>query len=232
MDAGYGNDQLVVYLFLPKEAKPPYQPIIYFPGSNYIYIDKLTSNHVRRLDFFLKSGRALILPIYKGTFERRDGLNSDLADESVFYRDHVIMWRKDIGRTIDYLETRSDITADKVGYFGWSWGGFMGGLLPAIETRIKAIVLHVGGMEMNHALPEVDQINFLPRVYQPVLMLNGKHDMFFPVETSQKPMFNLLGTPAKDKKIITYETGHLVPRTELIKESLGWFDQYLGHVKK
>jgi dienelactone hydrolase len=231
MDAGYGKDQLVVYLFLPKEAKPPYQPIIFFPGSNYIYIDELTSNHVRRMDFFLKSGRALILPIYKGTFERRDGLNSDLADESVFYRDHVIMWRKDIGRTIDYLETRSDISADKVGYFGWSWGGFMGGILPAIETRIKAIVLHVGGMEMNHALPEADQINFLPRVYQPVLMLNGKHDMFFPVETSQKPMFNLLGTPAKDKKIITYEAGHLVPRTELIKESLGWFDQYLGRVK-
>jgi hypothetical protein len=43
-----------------------------------------------------------------------------------------------------------------------------------IETRIKAVVLHVGGMEMNKALPEVDQLNFLPRVYQPVLMLNGK----------------------------------------------------------
>ncbi len=232
MDAGYANDKLEVYLFLPRESKPPYQPIIYFPGSNVIYIDKIEgSNVVRRLDFFLKSGRALILPIFKGTFERRDELNSDLADNSVFYRDHVIMWRKDLGRTIDYLETRDDITANKLGFFGWSWGGYMGGILPAIETRIKAIVLHVGGMEMNESLPEVDQLNFLPRVRQPVLMLNGKHDMFFPVETSQKPMFNLLGTQAKDKKIIIYEAGHLVPRTELIRESLGWFDKYLGPVK-
>lgn len=229
MDAGYGNDKLVVYMFLPKEAKPPYQPIVFFPGSNVIYQDELTT--IRNLDFFIKSGRALIYPVFKGTFERRDGLNSDLADESVFYKDHVIMWRKDFGRTIDYLETRPDIIADKVGYFGWSWGGFMGGIIPAIETRIKAIVLHVGGMEMNKALPEVDQLNFLPRVYQPVLMLNGKHDMFFPLETSQKPMFNLLGTPAKDKKIIIYEAGHLVPRTDLIKESLDWFDKYLGHIK-
>ncbi len=233
VDAGYGNDKLVVYLFLPHDAAPPYQPIIYFPGSNVIYMNQLAgSNIVRRLDFFLKSGRALILPVFKGTFERRDELTSDLADESVFYKDHVIMWRKDIGRTIDYLETRPDMLANKVGFFGWSWGGYMGGIIPAIETRIKAIVLHVGGMEMNKSLPEVDQLNFLPRVHQPVLMLNGKHDMFFPVETSQKPMFNFLGTPAKDKKIIIYDAGHLVPRTDLIKESLGWFDQYLGPVKK
>ncbi len=228
IDAGYGDERLVVYLFLPKGAKPPYQPILFFPGSNVIYEDQLKHNNVRRLDFILKSGRALILPIFKGTFERRDELNSDLANETVSYRDHVIMWRKELGRTIDYLETREDMQADKIGYFGWSWGGYMGGILPAIETRIKTIVLHVGGMEMNKSLPEVDQLNFLPRVYQPALMLNGKHDQFFPVETSQKAMFGHLGTRPEDKKIIIYDAGHLVPRAELIKETLGWYDKYLG----
>jgi eukaryotic-like serine/threonine-protein kinase len=231
MSAAYASDKLIVYLFLPRDAKPPYQPILFFPGSNVIYENKFTSTYVSRIDFFIKSGRAIILPVFKGTYERRDELNSDLADESVFYKDHVIMWRKDIGRTIDYLETRPDMLPEKIGYFGWSWGGFMGGIIPAIETRIKAVVLHVGGMEMNKALPEVDQLNFLPRVYQPVIMLNGKHDMFFPVETSQKPMFDLLGTAPKDKKSIIYEAGHVVPRNELIKESLLWFDKYLGPVK-
>jgi eukaryotic-like serine/threonine-protein kinase len=61
-------------------------------------------------------------------------------------------------------------------------------------------------------------------------MLNGKHDMFFPVETSQKPMFDLLGTPVKDKKIFVYESGHLVPRTDFVRETLVWYDQYLGAV--
>jgi dienelactone hydrolase len=149
----------------------------------------------------------------------------------VFYKDHVIMWRKDIGRTIDYLETRPDIQADKIGFLGWSWGGFMGGIFPAIEKRFKVVVLNVGGMEMHRALPEADQLNFLPRVVQPVLMLNGKHDMFFPVETSQKPMYNLLGTPKEKKKMIIYESGHLVPRTDFVKETLLWYDQYLGPVK-
>jgi eukaryotic-like serine/threonine-protein kinase len=231
MSAAYANDELIVYLFLPRDRQPPYQPIFFFPGSNVIYQNKFDGGYADRVDFLVRSGRAIIYPVFKGTFERRDELNSDLADESVFYKDHVIMWRKDIGRAIDYLESRPDMLADKIGYFGWSWGGFMGGIIPAIEKRIKAVVLHVGGMEMNRALPEVDQINFLPRVYQPIIMLNGKHDLFFPVETSQKPMFELLGTPKKDKKIIIYDAGHRVPRTELIKESLFWYDQYLGPVK-
>ena len=181
-------------------------------------------------EFIGKSGRAFVYPIYKGTFERRDGLKSDLQEETVFYKDHVIMWRKDIGRTVDYLETRKDLFSEKIGYFGNSWGGFMGGIIPAVESRIKAVVLLVGGMQMNRSLPEVDQINFLPRVRQPILMLNGKYDMFFPEETSQKPMYDLLGSKIKDLK--TYNEGHIVPRQDLIKETLKWYDQYLGEVNK
>ena len=141
------------------------------------------------------------------------------------------MWRKDIGRSIDYLETRKDIQLDKLGYLGWSWGGYMGGIMPAVEKRIKVIVLNVGGMVMDKSLPEADQLNYLPRVTQPVLMLNGKYDMFFPVETSQKPMFNFLGTPKEHKKIIIYDVGHLVPRTDFVKETLLWYDKYLGPVQ-
>ena len=231
-DAGYNNERIEAYLYLPKNFEAPFQPILFFPGSGDIFSKKFNTGAIHNgIDFILKSGRVIVWPIYKGTHERHDDLKSDLQEETVFYKDHVIMWRKDIGRSIDYLETRRDIQAGKLGYLGWSWGGFMGGIMPAVEKRIKAVVLNVGGMEMNRALPEADQINFLPRVVQPVLMLNGKHDMFFPVETSQKPMFDLLGTPKKDKKIFVYESGHLVPKNEFVKETLLWFDHYLGPVK-
>jgi dienelactone hydrolase len=232
-EAGYNNERMQVYIYLPKNAKPPFQPVIFFPGSNGIFSRTYDGQFVlTRLDFLLKNGRALVVPVFKGTHERHDALKSDLQEETVFYKDHVIMWRKDLGRTIDYLETRKDIQADNLAYLGWSWGGFMGGIMPAVEKRIKVVILNVGGMEMHKTLPEVDQINFIPRVTQPVLMLSGKHDMFFPVETSQRPMFNLLGTPAKDKKIVIYESGHLVPRTDFVKESLPWLDKYLGPVAK
>ena len=62
-------------------------------------------------------------------------------------------------------------------------------------------------------------------------MLNGRFDMTFPYETTSKPMFDLLGTPSKDKKQIVYETDHLIPRKELIKESLNWLDRYFGPAK-
>jgi pimeloyl-ACP methyl ester carboxylesterase len=176
----------------------------------------------------MKSGRALVFPIYKSTFDRQGGLSSDLPDESVAYKDHVVMWEKDVSRTIDYLETRKDMRADKVAYLGVSWGGFLGAIMPAVEKRIRVVVLNVGGMRMEKALPEVDQINYLPRVTQPVLMLNSEHDHYFPLEAAQKPLYRLLGTPPADKRMIVHPSGHLVPRVEFMKETLAWLDEYLG----
>jgi hypothetical protein len=61
-------------------------------------------------------------------------------------------------------------------------------------------------------------------------MLNGKYDMFFPELTSQKPMFDFLGS--KDKQMKVFNDGHLVPRQDLVRETLRWYDQYLGEMKK
>jgi hypothetical protein len=62
-------------------------------------------------------------------------------------------------------------------------------------------------------------------------MLNGRYDMVFPYETCVKPMYDLLGTPEEDKKMVLYDTDHFIPRNELIKETLVWLDRYLGTVK-
>ena len=230
INAGYNNERIQIYVYLPLHATEPLQPVILFPGSADIFESQFQPKVINYngTDFIVKSGRALIYPIYKGTFERHDDLKSDLQDETVAYKDHVIMWGKDIGRTIDYLETRKDMRANAVAYLGVSWGGFMGGILPAVEKRIRVVVLNVGGMEMQKALPEVDQINYVPRVTQPVLMLNGQYDMYFPLVTAQKPMFNLLGTPKNQKRMIVYASGHTVPPVEFVKETLAWLDTYLG----
>jgi hypothetical protein len=45
-------------------------------------------------------------------------------------------------------------------------------------------------------------------------------------------MFDLLGMPDSDKKLILYETDHIPPITEYIKETLTWLDKYLGPVKR
>ena len=230
--APYGNERIIAYLFLPKNRKPPYQTIVFYPGSNAIYARTSANLDIWRVDFLLKSGRAVMYPIYKSTYERADSLQSDYSDKSVFYRDHVLMWAKDLRRSIDYLETRNEIDSSRIGYFAISWGANLGGIMMAVEPRIKAGVLYVAGLGMDPSRPEVDVINFLPRVKQPVIMLNGKYDHFFPVETSQKPFFEMLGTPTDKKRYVLYDGGHFVPRTQLITESLSWLDKYLGPVKQ
>ncbi len=229
--AAYGGERMSAWIYRPKGATVPLQTIVFFPGSGSINGGPSAGVFDGWAEWMVRSGRALVVPIYKSTHERADSLRSDYADMSIFYRDHVVMWAKDYRRTLDYLSTRAEFDSTKFAYFGVSWGGLFGGLVPAVEPRIKAAVLYVAGLAMESSRPEVDIVNFLPRVRQPVLMLNGRYDYFFPLETSQQPFFRFLGTPAADKRYIVYEGGHDVPRTELIKESLAWFDKYLGAVR-
>jgi eukaryotic-like serine/threonine-protein kinase len=225
MNAAYGGDSLLLYLYRPKTGVKPYPAVVYFPGSSAIR-DRPQNLQWRSINFIIKSGRAVLYPVYKGTYQRSDSLFTDTQDTTNFYRDHVIMWAKDLSRAVDYVETRSDITLKQLGYYGVSWGGAMGGLMPAVEPRIKVSILYVAGLSLERARPEVDPINFLPRVNVPTLMLNGRYDFFFPIETAQIPMFRLLGTPADQKRYVIEDGSHFVPRTRLIQETLAWLNKY------
>ena len=230
--AAYGNERAISYLLIPKKGKPPFQTVVFFPGSNALLLRKFAIYPTVALDGFLRSGRAVIYPVYKSTYERGDGMESDVANATNTWRDHVVMWVKDASRAIDYIQTRPDLDHDKIAYYGYSWGAEMGGIVPAVEPRIKACVLALGGLDFQHSLPEVDVINFISRVKQPVLMLNGRYDFFFPVDSTQEPFYQMLGSKKDQKKHVLYDTSHNIPRNELIKESTNWLDQYLGTVSQ
>jgi dienelactone hydrolase len=183
-----------------------------------------------RFEFLVKSGRLAVVPIFKSTYERRDSLRSDVPNGSILWRDHVVMWDQDVRRTVDYLATRADVDTTRVGYFSASWGSAQAPIILATEPRFRAAVLYVAGLTMERGRPEVDPLNFLPRVRVPVLMLDGRYDYYFPVERAQQPFFRWLGTPAGRKRYLVYDGGHDVPREVLIAQSLAWFDRYLGPV--
>ena len=94
--------------FFPSGGSHPTRWSCSFPDrTRFTIVPRARASRVRAFDFILKSGRAVIHPIYKSTYERQDSLKSDYADTTVFYREHVIAWAKDMRRSIDYLETRS-----------------------------------------------------------------------------------------------------------------------------
>ncbi|MBE0710818.1 MAG: SUMF1/EgtB/PvdO family nonheme iron enzyme, partial [Candidatus Aminicenantes bacterium] len=226
-EAAYGGERVSAYLFLPGNAAPPYQTVIYFPGaaSEWQRSSEDIENYYEFpmfLSFIVKNGRAVLYPIYKGTFER--GTNDmasviDYDSGSRQYTGILIQEVQDFRRCLDYLETRPDIDAGRFAYYGMSWGGILGAIIPAVEERLKAVVLLAGGFLGNYR-PEAHPVTYVRRVKSPTLMLNGKYDSILPPETSSKPMFRLLGTPAEHKMQKFYETDHIPPVNEFIKETL------------
>jgi serine/threonine protein kinase/dienelactone hydrolase len=238
-NAAYGRERIIAYLFLPNNAHPPFQTVIYFPGG--VPIDQKSSADLEHyyefpmfLSFIVKNGRAVLFPVYNGTFERkihtRVNFDTSGGTRSHEYTEFLIQVVKDFKRSIDYLQTRQDIDSQKLAYYGMSWGGTFGAFVPAVEDRLKASVLISGGFT-GMERPEVNPVNYASHVKIPTLMLNGRYDTILPPQISQRPMFDLLGTPASDKQWKLYDTDHLPPRNEYVKETLAWFDRYLGPVK-
>ena len=64
-------------------------------------------------------------------------------------------------------------------------------------------------------------------------MINGLSDYGLPVDTAQKPMFDLLGVPPEHKRHVLLEGGH-VPNdlNSVMREILDWYDLYLGPVRR
>jgi dipeptidyl aminopeptidase/acylaminoacyl peptidase len=144
-------------------------------------------------------------------------------------RELRIAWSRDLGRAIDYLDTRSDIDRSRLAFYGVSVGADAGVILSALEPRLKTSVLQSTGTGEDSA-PEMDPVNFAPRVRIPTLMLNGRYDFETPVDKAQRPLFALLGSPAEHKRHAILETGHALPIDDVVREILPWLDRYLGPI--
>jgi len=221
-----GNERMAAHLFLPRNAQPPVPAVVYFPGSSTLFL-RSSENLAGwpRMDFIVKSGRAMLFPVFKGTYERHAGLIPLQQN-----RELMAQWVKDLGASIDYLESRPEIDRNRIGYLGTSMGARLGGVFAALEGRLKVAVLLDGGLTFAPRAPEVDEMNFVPRVKLPVLMVSGQFDFIYPPETSQLPFFRLLGTTEKDKKRIVLDTAHdvMLLRSQAGREVLDWLDRYLG----
>ncbi|MFA5831864.1 MAG: protein kinase [Bacteroidota bacterium] len=230
VDAAYSNERLPMDIFIPRTAVKPIQPVLYFPGSAAFDVRDSRLLQLSMINFIIQSGRAVVYPIYKGTYERGP-FGTDTRSRE---RDRTIMMCKDAMRAIDYIMTRSDFDREKIGYNGISLGGNIGYIILALDPRIKAAVFMGSGFGQTlktAEYPEIFYPNFAPKVKTPVLMLNGRYDCIYPVEECQQPFFDILGTPNANKKHYLANSDHVVPREDQIRETLNWLDTYLGSVK-
>ena len=225
-DAAYGDERVIAHVYLPKSARPPYQTIVYFPGGDASILRSSRELRLTNVDFLIRSGRALVFPVYKGTYERRVSVAGPNAQ-----RDVTIARVKDFGRVMEYIASRADLDRDRVGYYGVSMGAYTGIMINAIEPGLKANVFLGGGLARAVVPLEVDPLNFATRIHVPTLMVNGRSDFQIPYQTSQLPLFRLLGVPPDRKRHALFEGGHMPSQIhDVMREILDWFDRFLGAV--
>lgn len=232
IDAAYRGERLPLWLMLPRNAKPPYQTVVMFPGLESVMNTERPSEYgvyagVGRL--FAAMGRVVILPIYSDTFQRNDGqgLRRLGSAEGV---DLVRRWKMDLGRTHDYIEQREDLNGASTAYLGLSMGTV---LAPYLLDRFHVALLWSGAVDSWE--PESSAILHkaaLKRVTIPVLMVNGRYDVLHPVKYQEK-MFGYLGTAEPDKRHVIYDAGHSdFPINALFQDNKAWLDRYLGEVER
>lgn len=231
------QEPTTLYVVRPKSRGGRLQPIVYSGVGDCCYMKRPNREVLEQLQtagFIVNSGRALVLPIFAGGYERYWPTPTDRADAADRERRLALLWQQDLGHTIDYLESRADMDAQHIGYLGISRGASTAGAINlALETRIRAAALASGGIWLQGPLhPMIDLINYAPRITVPVLMLSGRYDHIFPYEQSQKRTFELLGTPAGSKKQVEYDTGHFtLPPNQVAADVTDWFDRHLGRVR-
>ena len=71
-DTAYGGERMSAYLFLPKNVRPPYQTVLFFPSARVEFIrDSRKLGDLKFFDYVVQSGRAVMYPVYLDTYERQ-----------------------------------------------------------------------------------------------------------------------------------------------------------------
>ena len=219
-----------IYLFLPKSAS--LRSNVSTSWAPAFLLDKVNPpSGLTRFRFCSRRPR-VVLPVFR-PFDRRDEIRPGGPAPNA-----PALWRTPRDRVVEGFDRSSTIetrrrSTEHAAYRGFSFGGAVAAALLAVEPRFKVAVLSSAGLWFQRASPEVDATNFVTRVTLPTLMLNGRYDDLFPIESAQLPFFRRLGTAPGDKKHLIYEGGHGgVPHTEEVRETLDWLDKYLGPVRR
>ena len=223
--AAYPGERLVLQLFLPRNRALPLQTVLHFPGGDALMMDSSRDASLLHIEPFLRSGRAVVYPVYQGTFERRQ----PPPPGPLALRDQMVQQVKDVRRTLDYLQTRPEFDLSRSALHALSYGGWRAPLILAVEKRLTGGIIMSAGLVPLPLPEEVQLQHYLPRVTQPVLYITGREDFGFPLEQSQTPFFELLGSQPGHKRHVLLDWGHLPPGyADVTRELLAWTDRWLG----
>jgi formylglycine-generating enzyme required for sulfatase activity/DNA-binding winged helix-turn-helix (wHTH) protein len=227
---GANEEEAIAYLYLPKNAKPPYQVIHYLGGSALWLgtpVTEAVEGRMPSMEPYLRAGKAVFVVVLKG-FEGRPPLREYalVGTNSSRYTEIVKGWIEDLRRGVDVLVSMPDVKPGKIVFWNHSTTEF-GAILAALEKRYAAVVLVGSGLgpETKYAADAVNAALFAPFIEGPKLLMSGSLDEWNPEATVALPFYNSL---RGSKKRVVLEGGHIPPANLTVPVALSWLETTLG----
>ncbi len=144
-------------------------------------------------------------------------------------RDEQIQLIKDLRILISLLSDLSYVESGQIGFYGYSYGAAMGGILAAVEPRLKALVLAAGtggrySLRPTDPMYEIDPIHYVVHVINtPILLQNGENDQT--VKTDAASLYQQ-SVSSEHKELRWYPTGHFLS-CKATMDAIEWLSNYI-----
>jgi cephalosporin-C deacetylase-like acetyl esterase len=235
------HDQRVPALLTLPTVSPPYPVVLILHG---VFGHKTSYNQIKRSAALVAAGYATLRIDGQYSGDRKPSSGNGIGIQGKHYyrnRDAMVQTVVDVRRGMDYLSTRNDIEAARVGLAGFSMGGAIGAIASALDSRVKAVVLGITGGDfkilsarvgdetaqtrVRHAYRVVDPINYVSRISpRPLLMLSAANDEIIP-RASTEALYKAAGEP---KRNVWYDCGHANLPDEYLAEMVAFFDSEMA----
>jgi dienelactone hydrolase len=238
------GDRVPGLLVFPKQATGPVPCVVLLHGMGgskdaWWRADNFSRNLAPRL---VESGFAVMMldapfsgeRTQMGDFDNPNTFMTPQRTLPVRLRDMILRAAVDYRRALNYLETRPEIDAKRIGAVGYSMGGVAINNLMAVEPRFKAAVACVAPpfsrqarMAAGPAMAGMDAVapgNFAPLLGdRPILYLMGTTDVYYTKEEAEEMVSTIPGTA---KQLKFFESGHQLP-PEYIDDAIAWMRTHL-----
>jgi len=200
---GIEGDRVPGHLYLPKEIRGRVPAVLVQHGIG----DKKRAAYIIACCKMLNARGIIALAIdapdrgeRKKPGKRGPNMVNLIAVQK-WYRQHC----GDYSRALDYLATRPDVDAKRLGYVGFSWGAITGITFTAHDPRVRAMTSVVGGGLIGLLGKQLDPVSNARRIApRPLLFINASKDKIV-----RRPFAAALHKAAGPHAIVKwYDTDH------------------------
>jgi len=237
--------RVTAYLVVPA-GKGPHAGVVFGhwgPGNRTEFLPEAT----------LYAGAGCVSVLVDYPWVRPAAWRKTLKQEDDPEGDHALFVQAviDLRRGLDLLASRADVDPKRLGYVGHSFGAQWGGILSAVEPRLKAVVLMAGVPDQASIWRDNDDpgvvawrantpkgkqeaylkmtertaaVRYVPHAACPLLFQFARHERYF----DKAAMERYCAAAPKGTPVKWYDTGHELNDPDALTDRAAWLREQIG----